>query len=321
MAKKRDLHMKNFHPKSILALGGGGARGLAHIGVLQVFEEEGIKFDAIIGTSMGAIIGGYYAQRGTISELNDMAKEYIKNSAFLNSKIKFFVEKEGKNSLNRMINFLKQEYVVSKLINKKYIVSGEKLNKAIANFIADDDLKNFKIFFVPVSVDLDTGKPIGIEKGPAVKAIQASASIPGIFEPVKWKNMELVDGGVVSTIPVHIAMKYRPKTIVAVSVDKEFSQQTLENGVELLGKVEEITNYQLNLLNMSLADVILRPDVEDISWADFSRIDDFIEAGRIEARSKIMEIKKAMQLGKSTFNVKRFFRWSAIHISKEDMYD
>ena len=176
--------MKNFHPKNILVLGGGGARGLAHIGVLEVFEQEGIKFDAIIGTSMGAIVGGYYSQNGSLNGLIKKAKEYIKNSAFLNSKIKFFVEKEGKNSLNRMINFLKQEYVVSKLINKKYLIDGEQLNKAISNFIADDDLENFKIFFVPVSVDLHTGKPIGIEKGPAIKAIQASASIPGVFEPL-----------------------------------------------------------------------------------------------------------------------------------------
>ena len=313
--------MKNFYPKNILVLGGGGARGLAHIGVLEVFEQEGIKFDAIIGTSMGAIVGGYYSQNGSLNGLIKKAKEYIKNSAFLNSKIKFFVEKEGKNSLNRMINFLKQEYVVSKLVNKKYIVDGEKLNKAISNFIADDDLENFKIFFVPVSVDLRTGKPIGIEKGPAIKAIQASASIPGVFEPVYWDNMELVDGGVISTIPVHIAMRYRPKTIIAVSVDKKFSKETHKNGIELLQKAEEITNYQLNALNISLADVILRPNVENITWADFSRVDDFVEAGRIEARNKLKEIKKAMRIGNNIFNIKRFFRWSTIHISKEDMYD
>ncbi|MCK4799220.1 MAG: patatin-like phospholipase family protein [Spirochaetes bacterium] len=186
--------MKNRKLKIGLALGSGSARGLAHIGVLKVLKKEGIPIDLIVGTSMGALVGGIYA--------SGVSPEEIENIALgLDWK-----------KLGGLIDFV---IPVSGFIN------GLKIKELITTLIKKDKLENLEIPFLTISTDIKTGEEVIINQGSLVEAIRASISIPGIFSPVKYENRFLIDGGLSNPVPIDVAKKMGMDVVIAINVIAE----------------------------------------------------------------------------------------------------
>ena len=280
-----------------LALGGGGARGLAHIGVLKVLERENIPIDLITGTSMGAIIGGVYALKKDISAIEKIAEKYSKISEF---NIDFsFSEKERKDKpffLKKMSDFLKKGYILNLELRRKYINDGEGVKKIIKDLVDDRAFTDTKIPFAAVAADLVKGEKVILDQGKLFDALLASASIPGMFPPVILNKKILVDGGIVDVVPIEAAQSLGANFVIAVSMSQTIKKRAeFDNAVEIFFRSDSITSAELRKLQLSFADVVITPKVGRFHWSDFSKPEQCIREGEIAAQNAILELKQKLK--------------------------
>ena len=292
-----------------LALGGGGARGLAHIGVLKVLERENIPIDLITGTSMGAIIGAVYALKKDISAIEKITEKYSKISEF-NIDLSFS-EKERKDKpffLKRMSDFLKRGYILNLELRRKYINDGEGVKKIIKDLVGDKAFTDTKIPLAVVAADLVSGEKVITRRGKLFDALLASASIPGMFPPVILDKKILVDGGIVDVVPIEVAQSLGANFVIAVSVSQTIKKRAeFSNAVEILFRSDSITSAELRKLQLSFADVVITPKVGRFHWSDFSKPEQCVREGEIAAQNAILELKKKLKKVKPSWWKRLFY--------------
>jgi NTE family protein len=257
VAKKRE-------PKIALVLGGGSAKGFAHVGVIRVFEQEKIPIHMIIGTSVGSLIGGLYASNPDSFQLEWTA---------------FKIEK------NDILDF--------SIISSKFgPVQGAKLETFVEQTVQVKKIEDTKIPFYPIATDLNTGETIILEKGSLAKAIKASAAIPGIFVPVTFGNRMLVDGGVTNNIACDIARNKGADIVIAVSLQKDIKNYDITSLIDVIAQSVNIMMYQTNQIKLQYADVLIEPDTKGISMFDFTQKKMLMEEGIKAAKKAIPKIKE-----------------------------
>jgi NTE family protein len=258
--------IKKDQAKSIgIALGGGVVWGTAHIGVLEAMEEEGIKIDAIAGTSSGSIIAALYAFGIDLKEIKSSAEKLHMSDIF-------------KLRLPRM-----------------GLASTEGIGKLIKSSIGDARIEDAKIPLVIPAVNLITGKPYPFTHGPVTDAVMASSAIPGIFVPVRIDNQLYVDGSLLADVPCQILKMNGVDFIIGVDlVDQETFKKEPTNIFDVIMKSIHIMINETRMERLRFADVIISPDVHDIGQFDFDKIPLLIRRGK-EAVSKHIEfIKKSV---------------------------
>jgi len=283
--------------KVALALGGGGARGLAHIGVLKILERENIPIDIITGTSMGAIIGGVYALKKDISAIEKVAEKYSKISEF---NIDFSFNEKGEKDksffLKKMSDFLKKGYILNLELRRKYINGGEGVKKIIRELVDDKTFSDTKIPFATVAADLVKGEKVILNQGKLFDALLASSSIPGMFPPVILDKKILVDGGIVDVVPIGVAQSLGANFVIAVSVSQTIKKRTeFSNAVEIFFRSDSITSAELRKLQLSFADVLITPKVGRFHWSDFSKPEQCIREGEMATQDAISELKQKLK--------------------------
>jgi len=292
-----------------LALGGGGARGLAHIGVLKVLEKENIPIDLITGTSMGAIIGAVYALKKDISAIEKITEKYSKISEF-NIDLSFS-EKERKDKpffLKKMSDFLKRGYILNLELRRKYINDGEGVKKVIKDLVGDKAFTDTKIPFAAVAADLAKGEKVIIRKGKLFDALLASASIPGMFPPVILDKKILVDGGIVDVVPIEAAKSLGANFVIGVNVSQTVKKRAeFDNAVEIFFRSDSITSAELRKLQLSFADLVITPKVGRFHWSDFSKPEQCVREGEIAAQNAILELKKKLKKVKPSWWKRLFY--------------
>jgi NTE family protein len=279
-----------------LALGGGGARGLAHIGVLKVLKRENIPINLIVGTSMGAIIGAAYALKKDISTLEKIVEKYSKIGVF-NIKLSFS-EKEKKDKpyfFKKMSDFLKKVYAFNLELRREYLNDGEDLKKIINDLVGDKVFTDTKIPFAAVAADLIKGEKVILNQGKLFNALLASASIPGIFPPIILDGKTLVDGGIVDVVPIETARSLGANFIIAVNVSPTLKKRfEFSNAIEILFRSDSITSNELIKLQLSSADLVITPKVGRFHWSNFSKPEKCIREGEIAAQNVLSELKKKL---------------------------
>lgn len=292
-----------------LALGGGGARGLAHIGVLKVLEKENIKVDVIIGCSMGTLIGGMYAYLGNAKEVEEFIYETVIHPKFLELGIDKLSESEkpDKNYFDQFFDYLDKRYQVLKSLNHLSYFDEETTNE-MYNLIPDVKIESLKIKFSAIATDLISGEEINFTKGSLREAIKASSAIPGMFPPVKAQNYFLVDGSASQSVPAGRVREIGADRVLAVDVMRPIKAvKQPENVIDILYRAEDITSHHLSILRLREADLILRPEVKHFSWADFEKINEIIYSGEKAAIENIVSIKKLV--GSYSFWLKLKYFW------------
>lgn len=255
-----------------LALGSGGARGIAHIGVLKELEKNKIKIDFLSACSMGALIGAYYALEGDIKELEKIALSFNK-----------------KRALNKIID-----------LNwpKNSLIKGKKIYAFIKELVQDKKFSDTNIPFKIISTDLKSGKEIILEDGKLADAIMASISVPGIFPPVKIKEKYLLDGGLVNPTPIDTVKEMGSDLIIGVDFfinnQEIFNKPTLFN--VLMQSYEIIREMAVkNKLQKNKNLFIIKPEIRNtIDSFKFHKIEKFIVSGEKAAQKEIPKIKKAI---------------------------
>lgn len=278
-----------------LALGGGGARGISHLGVLRVLEREKIYPSMIVGTSIGAIMGAMFAQTLDTKVMEERIDRLFKSDFFTKIGLDFFVLEDyvdRHNFLDQWINKAKRNFILTKTITQKSALPEQVMYEAISYLIEDMDISECRIPFGAVATDLRTGDIVVLTSGQITTAVIASATIPAITEPLEINNRLLVDGGAACITPVIPAKRVSNHPVVAVDVWKSITHKELSSrGLGMLLRAGEITQINLNRLLLEHAEVIIQPSVQEYSWVKFSLYPELIEKGIIAAEKKLAEIK------------------------------
>jgi NTE family protein len=249
-------------PRIGLALGGGAARGFAHIGVLQVLEEQGIKPDVIVGTSAGSVVAALYAAGKTPTELASMAMTLDESS------------------------------ITDWVFPGRSLLKGEALAKFVRNLTAGKQIEAMRLPLGIVAADLQSGQPILFRKGDPGTAVRASSAVPGIFLPVKIGDREYIDGGAVSPIPVRYARQMGAEIIIAVDISAIPEGQSVRGAVDILLQAFNIMGHSISQFELRDADVVMRPKLEGIGSADFTARRLSILAGREAALTVLQQLKE-----------------------------
>ncbi|HTP67478.1 MAG TPA: patatin-like phospholipase family protein [Dongiaceae bacterium] len=250
-----------------LALGGGFARGYAHLGVLKVFEEQKIPIACISGSSIGSILGAAYASGTPLGRIIGKCREI------------------------RFRDFARWR------VSRFGLASNDRLEELLHRFFDSQQLEHLKIPMAVVATDLDTGDPVVFKQGALAEAIRASCAFPGLFEPVQIGTRYLADGGLVAPVPTRAARELGAEIVVGVSVGLHDGRRgTPANIFQVVSRA--VSAAQKNQLEVweRYADLVLRPPVQAIAWDDFQRIDEAMEVGAAVARSALPQIRKFLDV-------------------------
>jgi NTE family protein len=281
-----------------LALGGGGARGLAHIGVLRVLEQEEIHIDLLVGTSIGALVGGAYASGMGPNEMQERIDEYLNSEEFQSSAIKAFetVNAPGEAGLTEKIqSYFKNRFFMVQAMFKPGILSREDFQHTIDFFIPDIQIEETQLPFRAVATDLVSGEQITFSKGSLRQAVMASCAVPGAVEPLKEGDKILSDGGIICLIPSSVAREEGADIVIAVAVDRDiYSEEEFRTVAGVYHRVSEIMANKLKEIELMDADIVILPEVGDLHWANFSQARNLIQEGEKATREKLSDIRNAM---------------------------
>ena len=270
-----------------LSLGGGGVRGLAHIGVIKTLEKD-FPIDMISGTSMGALVGANYALTRDIYALEKTLleianrKEIREIEKLINSGSP---QEEKKIILQSLVSFVKNMYLYNLRAIKRWVFSGREIFWIFDALGLNVDFSQLQIPFTCTAVDLRNGEEVILSKGNLKDAVLASVSLPGVFPPVKMDDKMLVDGGIVCSVPVDAVRGMGADLVVAVFVEAQIGySKPLGSGLDIMFQADAIRAFKLSELKAKSADFIIYPDVGRMSWAEFSRAQECIRAGEKAAQ-------------------------------------
>jgi NTE family protein len=276
-------------------LGGGGARGLAHIGVLKVLEREGLIPGLIVGTSMGSIVGGMYAQSPNAWIVEERITRLIRSKPFRRIVLDAFSHEGAPDSLrtvSALYGRMKRGYGIMKSVWSPGIVEAPVLIDFLSHLLDDVPFARCVIPFAAVACDLLTGKEVICRTGPMLKAVAASSAIPGVIAPVNLGGKWLVDGGPTSMVPVDAALGISRLPVVAVTVTRTVKGKgRMTNAVDVVLRAGAIARLRLAEYNLRDAAVVLRPRVSSYGWAEFKSIGRFVAEGERVAEHALRNIR------------------------------
>ncbi|MDB5840087.1 MAG: patatin-like phospholipase family protein [Herminiimonas sp.] len=252
-----------------LVLGGGAARGFAHIGVIKVLESQGIVPDIVVGTSAGSLVGALYAAGNNGFALQKLALE-MEEAAISDWSVPLFAKVSG-------------------------VLKGEAIQQYVNKAVNNVSMEKFKTPFGAVATDLNSGLPILFQRGNAGLAVRASSAVPSVFQPVKIGNHLYVDGGLVAPVPVRFAREMGADFIIAVNISAQTDGQPATSAVEVLLQTFSIMGQSINRHELKDADVVIRPGLGTMKGNDFAGRNLAILAGEQAANAAIGEIRQKLK--------------------------
>ncbi len=286
--------------KIALALGGGGARGLAHIGFLRALENEKIPISRICGCSMGAMIGGVYCLYKNVDHVEEESYNFVNHPVFQEFNFDDFAAMDNraedwKGKALNVMGRIKVGLSLFKTLAHQSIYDNSLVDEVYSNY-PDAAIEDLKLPFTATTNDILSGREILLGKGSLRFAVRASSAIPGYFPPVKYDNHLLVDGGVSNLVPTQYFRKNKNELILGVDVSQPIREsKEPKSGVNFMQRAEAIREYHLMKLKTQNADKLVRCNLNGISWADFSSIDEIIKYGEKSAQKVIPWIKKNLE--------------------------
>lgn len=252
--------------KRALVLSGGSARGLAHLGVIKVLKREGIKFDLVVGTSIGALIGAVYCLDISLDEIERLA---LKTTAI---------------------------DLLDVTISRMGLTEGNKLENIIRETVKNKTFEDLKIPLIVICVDIERGEELYFTKGDLIKTIKASCSLPGIFKPVEIDNRLLIDGSIRQHLPIEIAKKLGANVIVGVDVGFCVKKGTINSMLGVIMQSIQIMWQEMSLRQSSNADILIKPELGDeIDQLAFNRASFIIKKGEEAAERALPLLRKYMR--------------------------
>jgi NTE family protein len=248
-------------PKIGLALGGGAARGFAHIGVIQVLEEAGIRPDLVVGTSAGSLVAALYAAGRNGAELAAMALA------------------------------MDESAITDWAFPGRGVIRGDALARYVREHTGGRTLEQMRLPLGIVATDLASGHAILFQRGDAGLAVRASSAVPAVFQPVAINGREYVDGGLVSPVPVRFARQMGAEIVVAVDISSAPEGNATGDAIRMLLQTFAIMGRSISQLELRDADIVLRPTLAGVGSADFTERRRAIDAGRGAALAQLPRLR------------------------------
>jgi NTE family protein len=255
--------------KIALVLGGGAARGFAHVGVIKALEAQGIFPDIVVGTSAGSLVGALYAAGNNGFALQKLAME-MDEAAISDWAVPLFSQSSG-------------------------VLKGEAVQLYVNRAVNNQPIEKLKISFGAVATDLHTGQAILFRRGNTGSAVRASSAVPGVFQPVRIGSKQYVDGGLVSPVPVSFARKMGADFVIAVNISVQPEAQPASGTLEVLLQTFAIMGQSLNQYELRDADVVIRPELATMKGNDFQQRNVAIMAGERATTALMGEIKQRLK--------------------------
>lgn len=265
-------HVTDAMPRPIkiaLVLGGGAARGFAHVGVIKALEAQGIFPDIVVGTSAGSLVGALYAAGNNGFALQKLAME-MDEAAISDWSVPLFSQSSG-------------------------VIKGEAVQLYVNRAVNNQPIEKLKITFGAVATDLHTGQAILFRRGNTGSAVRASSAVPGVFQPVRIGSKHYVDGGLVSPVPVSFARKMGADFVIAVNISAQPDAQPASGTLEVLLQTFAIMGQSLNQYELRDADVVIRPELATMKGNDFQQRNVAIMAGERATTALMGEIKQRLK--------------------------
>lgn len=255
-------------PKIGLALGSGGARGLAHIGVLKALEREKIPISMIAGSSIGSLVGAFYASGQNIDAMVKISQKF------------------------------KRKYFIDVTIPKLGFIMGNRIKEFIRVFTFHKNIEDLPIPLAIIATDLHTGEKVILREGPIAEAVRASISIPGIFIPENYQGRLLVDGGVSDRVPVSVVKDMGADIIIAVDVAGLKQNAEITNIYDVILQSLDIMQVELSEARALQSDIYILPPVENYSSYAFAEFEQLILKGEEATKKDIPKIKQLIDMWK-----------------------
>ncbi|WP_249931334.1 patatin-like phospholipase family protein [Ramlibacter sp. 2FC] len=254
-------------PRIGLALGGGAARGFAHVGVIQVLEEAGIRPDLVVGTSAGSLVAALYASGKSSAQLQQVA-ETMEEAAFADWTLPIF---------------------------SRGALRGEALSRYVNGQVGGRLIEQMALPLGIVATDLNTGQGVLFQRGDTGTAVRASSAVPAVFQPVRIGGREYVDGGLVSPVPVRYARQMGAELVIAVDISSAPEGNPAGDTLQILLQTFAIMGKSINGFELKEADLVVRPALNGVKSADFAARRRSIEAGRAAMRQLLPQLQGLLQ--------------------------
>ncbi len=288
-----------------LALGGGGARGLAHLGVIEILEQAGYRIRRVVGISIGALVAGLVGFEADTSRVQRRAIQYLMSREFQRHQRTLFGSPSAAHDtaahglfawFAQVQQYLAANRLFHRVIAQPSMLPGVLLHDVVTRLLPDAVLQDARFPLAIVAADLASGHVVVLEKGSLHAAVKGSASLAGIFPPVPWGDMQLVDCGNFYSLPSSIAAAYGGSPVVAVEVSADVKHlPKCRTAIDALVRIDEIGENFWRKQTRESARFVIRPEVHDTQWFDFSRADHLIEKGRRAARAALPELDRVLQ--------------------------
>ncbi|MDH4229357.1 MAG: patatin-like phospholipase family protein [Nitrospirota bacterium] len=293
--------MTENRPRIGLALGGGGARGLAHVGIIKVLHREGIPVDAISGASFGSIVAAVYAVTEDVDHMCAEVERVLSSDRFHKAKLNFvrheFEEERRIGLISNLKNYLKKQLFYSVAFRVRQLVSEAEFTSIIDDLIPPLEFHETRIPLACVATDISHGAEMVLDDGPLRPAVYGSSAIPGVFPPIQYRGRYLVDGGWANRVPIAPVRALGADLVIGVDISEGFDREPVENlknGLELLIRANAVTGRLLCDLQLADADVVVRPRVGHLHWAAFDRAAFCIREGERAMEAALPALRQAI---------------------------
>ncbi|MBN9423054.1 MAG: patatin-like phospholipase family protein, partial [Candidatus Accumulibacter sp.] len=281
-------------PRIGLVLSGGGARGIAHLGVLRVLDELRVPVDCVAGTSMGGVVGGVFASGMPLDEMERQVRAIDWSATFQ--------DRPDRRAMNARRKSEESGYLArpefglrdGEILVPGGVLYGQRMEMLFARLavrsLGIDDFSRFPLPFKAVATDIESGMPVVLDKGGLVQAMRATMSVPGVMAPMEIDGRALVDGGLVNNLPVDVARGMCADVVIAVNLGTPLLKRAeirsvFGVGVQMVNILTE-QNVRASLASLGADDVLISPELGAIGAGDFDRIDDLVAAGEAAARQR-----------------------------------
>lgn len=253
-------------PRFGLALGGGAARGFAHVGVIQVLEEAGLRPDLVVGTSAGSLVASFYASGKTGAQLQQVA-EAMEEAAFADWMLPVF---------------------------SRGVLRGEALARYVNAQVGSRLMEEMPLPLGIVATDLNSGQGVLFRRGDTGTAVRASSAVPAVFQPVRISGHDYVDGGLVSPVPVRYARQMGADLVLAVDISSAPEGNPADGALQILLQTFAIMGKSINSFELREADLVVRPALVGVKSADFAARRQAIAAGRVAMQQALPQLRRLL---------------------------
>ncbi len=294
-------HTSSELPGVTVALGGGGARGLAHFGVLSVLEAEGIRIQGVVGNSAGAIAGAVYLQNPDAKSAARQTLEFLDSPRFQRHKLAFRLsKKDGAKQpptvLSRLLSGWRRQVAMHLLFRRPSLFHSRRLDAVIRAIVEEINIEDARLPYRVVALDLATGEEVMLDSGNVHEALLASCSVAGFFPPVELNGRTLIDSGQSDNLPVQAAKALNGDPVIAVNLSASLEHRDdFGTGIEVMLRSEEIGSRWNSRLRGREALAVVTPQMDGRFWLDFSDPEEAYVAGEEAAREAMPQIREALE--------------------------